>query len=114
MHQPAYSLFDLIKLTGVEATREGYDVQPHLPTSTFDIRLPDVGVAQQAGLIRGYVRGSAATVTMRVAPPPGVPAGSAVAYADGAQVPDAVAGGLVQFQLKIKAGAPADWAVSGP
>ena len=114
MHQPAYSLFDLVKLAGVEATREGYEVVPHLPMSTFDIRLPDVGLAQQAGLIRGYVRGSAATVTMRVAPPPGVPAGSAVAYANGAQVPDTVAGGLVQFQLKIKAGAPADWAVSGP
>ena len=115
MHQPAYSLFDLVKLAGVEATGDGFEVVPHLPMSTFDIRLPDLGVAQQAGLIRGYVSASAGgTVTMRVAPPPGVPATAAVAYANGAPVPDTLAGGLVQFQLAIKAGAPADWAVSGP
>jgi hypothetical protein len=114
MHQPAYSLFDLVKLAGVEATRDGYEVVPHLPMSTFDIRLPDLGVAQQDGLIRGYVRGSAASVTMRVAPPPGVAASAALAYANGAQVPVTVAGGRVQFQLQIKAGKPADWAVSGP
>jgi hypothetical protein len=113
MHQPAYSLFDLVKLAGVEATQQGYEVVPHLPMSTFDIRLPDVGVAQQSGLIRGYLRGSAATVTMRVAAPPGVAAGAAVAYADGRQVPATVVGGMVQFQLQIKNGAAADWAVSG-
>jgi hypothetical protein len=113
MHQPAYSLFDLVKLAGVEATRDGYEVVPHLPIESFDIRLPDLGIAQQEGLIRGYVRGSAATVTMRVALPPGVPASSAVAYANGVQVPATVAGGRVQFQLQIKTGKPADWAVGG-
>ncbi len=114
MHQPAYSLFDLVKLAGVEATGEGYEVAPHLPTGTFDIRLPDLGVAQQPGLIRGYVRGSAASVTMRVAPPPGVAASEALAYANGVQVPATVAGGRVQFQLQIRSGKAADWAVSGP
>ncbi|HEV7584780.1 MAG TPA: hypothetical protein VGO14_03270 [Solirubrobacteraceae bacterium] len=113
MHQPAYSLFDLLALAGVEPTRDGYEVVPHLPMATFDIRLPQVGIAQQSGLIRGYVSTSGGAVTMRVAPPPGVAAGSAVAYAGGARVPDTVVGGLVQFTLTTKAGRPADWAVSG-
>jgi hypothetical protein len=114
MHQPAYSLFDLLSLAGVEATGDGYEVVPHLPMATFDIRLPQVGVAQQNGLIRGYLSTSGGSVTMRVAPPPGVAPADAVAYAGGSQVPDTVVGGLVQFTLATKAGRPADWAVSGP
>jgi hypothetical protein len=113
MHQPAYSLFDLLALAGVEATRDGYEVVPHLPMATFDIRLPQVGVAQQSGLIRGYVSTSGGTVTMRVAPPPGVAADKAVAHAGGSRVPATVVAGLVQFTLATKAGHPADWAVSG-
>jgi hypothetical protein len=80
---------------------------------TFDIRLPQVGVAQQSGLIRGYLSTNGGSVTMRVAPPPGVAADKAVAYAGGSRVPDTVVGGLVQFTLLTKAGRPADWAVSG-
>ena len=114
MHQPAYSLFALVKLTGVEATGEGYEVVPHMPTSTFDVRLPELGLAEQPGLLRGYVTTSGGSVTMRVAPPAGVAADQAIAWANGAQVPDAVVGGLVQFTLSTKAGAAADWAVSGP
>jgi hypothetical protein len=113
MHQPAYGLFDLLALAGVEATRDGYEVVPHLPMATFDIRLPQVGVAQQSGLIRGYVSTSGSSVTMRVAPPPGVAAASAVAYAGGSRVPATVVGGLVQFTLPTKPGRPADWAVGG-
>ena len=114
MHQPAYALFDLVKLAGVEATGDGYEVVPHLPMGTFDIRLPQLGIAQSSELIRGYLRASTATVTMRVAPPPGVAASSAVAYANGVQVPDTVAGGLVEFKLPIKGGKASDWAVGAP
>jgi hypothetical protein len=114
MHQPAYSLFDLVKLAGVEATGDGYEVVPHLPLSAFDIRLAQLGVAQQSGLIRGYVTTSGGSVTMRVKPPPGVAPDQASAFAGGAQVPDTVAAGLVQFTLATKAGRPADWAVTGP
>jgi hypothetical protein len=113
MHQPAYSLFDLLKLAGLEATRDGYDVVPHLPMSTFDIRLPQVGIAQQSGLIRGYVKTSGGSVTMRVSPPPGVSAEQAIAFAGGVQVPDTVVNGLVQFTLPTKAERAADWAVTG-
>jgi hypothetical protein len=114
MHQPAYSLFDLLKLAGVEATQDGYDVVPHLPMEAFDIRLPQVGLARQNGLIRGYVTTAGGSVTMRVQPPPGVSAEQAIAFAGGTQVPTTVSAGLVQFTLSTKAAKPADWAVTGP
>jgi hypothetical protein len=114
MHQPAYSLFDLLKLAGVDATGGGYRIVPHLPMSTFDVRLPDVGIAQQPGLIRGYFRIAPASMTIDVAPPPGVAPDQAVAFADGRQVPATVVDGLVQFTLRTRAGRAADWAVSGP
>jgi hypothetical protein len=114
MHQPAYSLFDLLKLAGVEATQGGYDVVPHLPTSRFDIRLPDVGVAEQPGLIRGYVTTSGGNVEMRVAPPAGLAADQVTAFAAGKQVSHSAVEGLVRFTLPTKAGLPADWAVTGP
>ena len=112
MHQPAYSLFDLVKLAGVDPTSGGYQIVPRLPLSTFDVRLPEVGVAQQPGTIRGYFRTAGGSVTMDVAPPPGVSATSAVAWANGRQVPSTVVGGLVQFTLGAAAGRPADWAVT--
>jgi hypothetical protein len=112
MHQPAYSLFDLSKLAGVDATSGGYRIVPRLPMTTFDIRLPDVGVAQQPGATRGYFRAASGPVTLQVAPPPGVSAAGAVAWANGRKVPSIVTGGLVQFTLPIAAGEPADWAVT--
>jgi hypothetical protein len=114
MHQPAYSLFDLVKLAGIEATGDGFQVVPHLPMDTFDIRLPQLGLAQQSGQLRGYVTTSGGSVTMRVQPPPGVAPDQAVAFAGSTQVPATVVGGLVQFTLATKAAKPADWAVTGP
>jgi hypothetical protein len=112
MHQPAYGLFDLLKLAGVDPTTSGYRIVPHLPMSSFNVRFPDVGLAQKPGLIRGYFRDASSTVTMDVAPPPGVRADQAVAFADGRRVPTAVVGGLVEFTLNTRRGAPADWAVT--
>jgi glycosyl transferase family 36/glycosyl hydrolase family 36 len=113
MHQPAYSMFDLLKLAGVEATADGYEVVPHLPMGTFDVRFPQIGVAEQSGLIRGYVTTSGGSVTMRVAPPPGVSPQAAKTFAGRRKVAHTVVAGLVQFTLPTSGGAPADWAVSG-
>jgi hypothetical protein len=112
MHQPAYALFDLLKLVGVESTGAGYRVVPRLPQQTFNVRMPDVGVAQRPGVIRGYVRPAASgSLTMLVAPPPNVDAGHAVTWANGARVPHTVVDGLLEFTLPAAAGRPADWAV---
>ncbi len=113
MHQPAYSLFDLLKLAGLDTTGSGYRIVPHLPMHTFSVRFPNMGIAQRTGLIRGYLRVSSARVTMDVAPPPGVNPRRAVAYSGGHRVPSKLVGGLIQFQLKTRAGQPADWAVAG-
>jgi len=114
LHQPAWSLFDFLKLAGVEATGSGYRVDPHLPMTTFNVRLPLVGVAQEPGLIRGYLRISGGGVTMLVAPPPGVSAADAVAWVDGAVVPHTVVDGLVAFTMPAAEGDVTDWGVTGP
>jgi hypothetical protein len=81
--------------------------------STFNVRFPQIGVAQEPGLIRGYLRNAGGRIVMDVAPPPGVSAEQAVAYANGHRVTSAVVGGLVQFVLGTRAGRAADWAVTG-
>ena len=113
MHQPSYSLFELLKLAGLAGTRTGYRVVPHLPMSTFNIRFPNVGIARRPGLIRGYFRVFDAQVTLDVAPPPGVSPRQAVAYADGQRVRSKVVGGLIQFALRTRSGQTSDWAVTG-
>src|SRR5439155_7380741 len=55
MHQPAWSLFDAIKLAGIEPTAAGYTIAPHLPFTRFSLRFPNVGVAYEAGRARGYL-----------------------------------------------------------
>ncbi len=112
MHQPAWSLFDAIKLAGVESDARGYTVRPHLPLRRFSMRLPDLGVASRPGEIRGYVRAAAtATLRMRVALPAGAKRGSVVAYAAGRRVAARVRHGLVVFSLPASRGKDADWAV---
>jgi len=113
MHQPAYSLFDTLHLAGITSTGAGYQVVPHLPMDTFDVRFPLVGVAQQPGMLRGYVRPErAATLTMEVAAPPGVDPQSALVWVDGALVQHSTAGDRIRFTLQARAGTPADWAVT--
>jgi hypothetical protein len=111
MHQPAYSLFDLLKLAGIDATTDGYRIVPRLPMTSFNVRFPDVGLARQPGLIRGYLRTAGGNATLDVAPPPGVNASQAVAYANGQRVPSTVVDGLVRFTLATRPGEPGDWAV---
>jgi hypothetical protein len=111
--QPTWMVMDAIHLAGITPDQAGYEIAPHLPMSTFELRFPHVGVAQQEGLIRGYLTTSGGSLTMRVAPPPGVSATQAVAYAGKKQVPTTVVGGLVQFTLTTSAGKAAGGAVSG-
>ena len=57
MHQPAWSLFDTIKLAGIDPTRDGYRIDPHLPMQ----HVLAAAAARRAspcepGELRGYVR----------------------------------------------------------
>jgi hypothetical protein len=112
MHQPAWSLFDAIKLAGIEPGERGYTITPHFPMRRFSMRLPDVGLQQRPRLVRGYVR-PAATVKMRmrVALPPGARHRRVVAYADGRRVVSHRRRGMVVFHLSGRAHRDADWAV---
>jgi hypothetical protein len=112
MHQPAYALFDLLKLAGIEATSSGYRVVPHLPMASFHIRLPGVGLTREPGALRGYVRATAGPVTMLVAPPAGVAAGQAVVRVGGERVPAAADGELVRFVMRTRTGARTHWSVT--
>ena len=44
MHQPAWSLYDAILLAGIEPTARGFRIAPELPTNTFTVSLPEIGV----------------------------------------------------------------------
>jgi hypothetical protein len=110
MHQPAWGLFDAIKLAGVEPTADGYRVVPELPMDTFSLKLPRVGVEAAPGVLRGYVRVEQdGVLRMRVAGPAG-----AVASVGGERVASRREDGLVVFDLPASAGAAAQWEVALP
>jgi hypothetical protein len=109
MHQPAWSLFDAIKLAGIDPTAAGYRIDPHLPFHRFSLRLPEVGVAYTHGLARGYITTQrSGPLRLRVAAPR---AGSYDAYADGGRVPSRRRGKLITFTLPAQAGRAANWAI---
>jgi Glycosyl hydrolase 36 superfamily, catalytic domain/Glycosyltransferase family 36 len=109
MHQPAWSLFDTIKLAGIKPTRRGYEVDPHLPMQRFSLRLPRVGVAYEPGRARGYLRLiGAGRLRMAVAVPGS--RRSVRAFVDGRRVHSRVRDGAVRFWLR--GGRTRDWAVT--
>jgi hypothetical protein len=111
MHQPAWSLYDATKLAGIEPTAAGYRFSPHLPSRTFSLRFPDVGVAYSRRLARGYVRVSRAMrVSVRV--PVGVPARRALTWVNRKRVRHTRRGKFVTFRLPARGGAAVDWAVT--
>jgi hypothetical protein len=110
MHQPAWALFDAVKLAGVEPTADGYRIVPALPMDTFSLDLPRVGVEASPGSLGGYVRVEAdATLRMRVAAPAG-----AVAFVEGRRVASRREDGLLVFDLPARADAAARWQVAVP
>src|SRR4051794_36930903 len=110
MHQPAWALFDAVKLAGVEPTADGYRIVPSLPMKSFSFELPRVGVTAAPGALRGYVRPEAGGVLrMRVAAPAG-----AVARVEGRRVASSREGGLVVFSLPARADVAAHWEVAVP
>ena len=111
MHQPAWSLYDAIKLAGVDPTRSGYTIAPHLPFGRFSLRFPDVGVAYGARCARGYlIPQRTASLRLHVKVPAGT--GPVATWANGHRVGHSLHGGFVSFPLTGHVGHPADWAVT--
>ena len=108
MHQPAWSLFDAIRLAGVEPTRRGYRIDPHLPVPGFELRLPRIGVAYGPRRLRGYIEPvRSATLGMEVA----VGGSVRMVRVDGHPTAYRRSGGLVRFRMPVLAGRPTDWEV---
>ena len=110
MHQPAWLLFDTIRLAGIEPTTHGYRIHPQLPLRTFSLRLPRAGVAYGRGGARGYVVTSrSARLRIEVSAPA---AGPFLAYANGVRVRSRQRGRTVVFPLRSPAGHAAQWAIT--
>ncbi len=112
MHQPAWSLFDAIRLAGVTPTADGYRIEPELPFRSFSLAFPDLGVAYSPTAARGYIvtaRGGA--VTLRVTPPSPGPRRWWVT-ANGRSALLAVDHGVLVVRFRTRAGRRAGWSLS--
>ena len=109
MHQPAWSLFDAIRLAGIEPTRRGYRIDPHLPVASFELRLPRVGVARDRHRLRGYVEPvRSSKLTMEVT----VPGAVRDVRVEGRRRDYRRSGDVIRFSMPAPAGQPTDWVVS--
>jgi len=109
--QPTWMVMDAIRLAGITPTAAGYRIAPHFPFAPFSLRMPQIGVAAGAGMLRGYVRvQQAGTIELQVRVP--FATARARTWANGKMVRHRVAKGLVVFRLDARAGEAADWAVT--
>jgi hypothetical protein len=110
MHQPAWSLFDAIRLAGVTPTESGFQIRPEVPMQSFSLALPQVAVAYARSSAHGYlVTASRQTLTLQVQPPG---AGRWRVSANGRPAPASVRGGMLVFKLRTAPGRRATWAIS--
>lgn len=113
-HQPAWNMFSLLKLAGLTPTAAGYRITPHLPLDDWSIRFPGVGLAQQPGELRGYLRPEGSgRVTLEVTPRGATETDVWSAWVDGDRVASRPGpGGSLRFTLTAHAGKVVDWAVT--
>lgn len=111
LHQPAWSLFDAIKLAGLHPTKDGYRIDPHVPSAMYSLRLPLAGVERAKRMMRGYVRPEqSGRIWMEIVLPAGVRPVSA--WANGAWAVMTVQGRKARFPLTASKGVASDWAIT--
>jgi hypothetical protein len=111
LHQPAWSLFDAIKLAGIVPTKAGYRIDPNVPSETFSLRMPLAGVARGPRTMRGYVRPErSGKIVMDVVVPSGVR--SVVAWVNGRREEVSLRAGVARFDLVVSRRVGADWALT--
>jgi Glycosyl hydrolase 36 superfamily, catalytic domain/Glycosyltransferase family 36 len=114
MHQPAWSLFDTIRLAGLEPTRAGYRIDPELPMRSFSLRLSRVGVAYSRGVARGYLRPAGHNrLKMVVSLPAGSRPADVQVFVDGRPTAVRVKHSQARFTLQAEGRKPVDWALTG-
>lgn len=114
-HQPAWSQFALIKLAGIEPNAAGYDIRPRLPLAQWSLRWPRMGIAQSAGMLRGYIRPEQdGAVTFTVKPRNFAVSADTPVWINGRRASaELLDDGAIRFSGKGAAGMPLDWAVGG-
>ena len=111
--QTTWMVMDAIRLAGITPTKRGYVIAPHLPFRRFSLRLPRVGVAADAGRLRGYVRPEqSGSLQLRVRVPAGADTTKVVTWAAGHMVDHRMAKRFAVFRVPAAAGTAADWAVT--
>jgi hypothetical protein len=109
MHQPAWLLWDTIKLAGVEPTTRGYTIRPLLPMRRFTLRLPHLGLEWSARRASGYVRTLARDRLRMVVRAPS--SGRFRVTVAGRVVASRRRGADVVFALRVRPGRLVSWAV---
>ncbi len=116
MHQPAWTLFDTVALTGITPTAGGYTISPHWPAAAFSVEYPRVGVTRASSSLSGYlVVDSSGALRLSVRLPTSLTPGNlAHLHVDrnGRSASFARSGRLVTLSLHTRAGQKAAWAIS--
>ncbi|MBN8871069.1 MAG: hypothetical protein J0H66_14410 [Solirubrobacterales bacterium] len=109
MHQPAWLLWDVLKLAGVEATPAGYRLDPLLPMRRFTLRMPRFGLIWGRRSARGYVTALATDrLKMNVRAPS---RGRLRLRVNGKRWPSSRRGDRIIFRLPVKPGVKAGWSI---
>ncbi|MBJ7328563.1 MAG: hypothetical protein JHC95_01630 [Solirubrobacteraceae bacterium] len=110
-HPHAWNVMGLLKLAGVDGTRDGYRIRPAIPLRRWSVRLGGAGVARDGATLRGYVRPLGdGQVTFEVTPPTDAPRWTA--WVDGVAVPVTHTDKALRFTATATAGRALDWAVA--
>jgi hypothetical protein len=109
MHQPAWLLWDVLKLAGVEATPDGYRLDPRLPMRRFTMRMPRFGLTWSRRSARGYLSVLASDrLKMNVRAPAH---GRLRLRVNGRSWPSSRRGDRIIFRLPVKPGVRTSWSI---
>jgi len=111
-HMHTSPLRALMGIVGLSGTGNGIRITPHLPTETFAVEWPRLGVSATPDSIAGYLVSAAdGPVLMEVALPRALRAATVQAYVDGSTVASTVQDGLARFTLPARRDARVEWRI---
>ncbi|MBI3782818.1 MAG: hypothetical protein HY270_05385 [Deltaproteobacteria bacterium] len=112
-HMHTSPLRALVDLVGVQGTRDGIRITPHLPTETFSVVWPRLAVrSSPTGISGSYTAASDGIVVLEIALPSGLRAVPVVVTVDGSSVPSSVESDVVRFEVATRAEQPVPWQVA--
>lgn len=113
-HMHTSPLRALMEIVGVSGTVDGIRITPRLPTETFAVEWPRLGVSSTPDSIAGYLVSSAdGPAIMEVALPSGLRGAATVHVSvDGNAVGSTVQGDIARFSLAARREARVDWRIA--